>query len=403
MSAEALRAQKEEEEGTAQKLGSVFRGGEVSIRGNVAALDEANVKLIKTFGASSISELVKVPDFYTFKNELIVSHRDFDKYYSRLLSGEKSAIVSGLNPSATIHIGHIPVFDTNLFFQQKHGVEVFIPFSDDESYVSLKIKTQEEGLRYALQLTRSMLAYGFDVKKTHVIIDQIYTDIYNLAIKLSRSITMSEVKSVYSYTNDQNTGLHFYPAIQSAHVVLPNQFGMSNVLVPIGPDEDAHLRICRDIANRFKYDKPAVLHSRFLPGVDGEKMSKSRGNAVFFLDPAKEVKRKIMSAFSGGRETVEEHRRLGGNPDVDVAYMYLKSYFLTSEDAKQLNADYRKGKILSGEMKKMLLDKVQERIDDFQHKYEKVTEGDIEKVIMRNEDVDLKSLIEKSGAFSTRK
>ncbi|MCL5239520.1 MAG: tryptophan--tRNA ligase [Candidatus Marsarchaeota archaeon] len=384
-------------------LKELSRGREVSIRGNAVALDEANAKLINTFGAASVKDLKEVPDFYTFSNELIVSHRDFDRYYTRLLSGERSAIVSGLNPSATIHIGHIPVFDTNLYFQQKHGVEVFIPFSDDESYVSLKIKTQEEGLKYALQLTRSMLAYGFDTRRTHVIIDQIYTNIYNLAIKLSRSITMSEVKSVYSYTNDQNTGLHFYPAIQSAHVLLPNQFGMSNVLVPIGPDEDAHLRICRDIADRFKYEKPAVLHSKFLPGVDGEKMSKSRGNAVFFLDPAKEVKRKIMSAFSGGRGTVEEHRRLGGNPDVDVAYMYLKSYFLKAEEAKQLYADYKQGKLLSGEMKKMLLEHVQARIDDFQHKYEKVTESDIEKVVMRNEDVDLKSLIDRSGAFSTKK
>jgi tryptophanyl-tRNA synthetase len=362
-------------------------------------IGEDNRKLLEKFGASSVDSLKEVPDFYTFNNKLMVSHRDFGTYYERLKKGEKSAIVSGANPSSTLHIGHIPVFDTNLFFQQKYGVEVFIPLSDDESYVALKIRTQEEALKYAFQLTRSMLAYGFDTKRTHVIIDQIYTNVYNLAIKLSRGITMSEIKSIYSYTNDQNTGLHFYPAIQSAHIILPNNFGMRNVLVPIGPDEDAHLRTCRDVAGKFGYEKPAVLHSRFLPGLDGSKMSKSKGNGIFLLDSEREVKRKVMSAFSGGKSSVEEHRRLGGNPDVDVAYMYLKSYFLKRDEAEELYKEYKKGAILSGEMKNMFLEKIQARIDEFQKRYEKITEKDVEKVMMKNDDADVASLIEKSHAF----
>jgi tryptophanyl-tRNA synthetase len=244
-----------------------------------------------------------------------------------------------------------------------------------------------------------MIAYGFDLKRTHIIIDQIYTNIYNLAIKLSRGITMSEIKSIYSYTNDQNTGLHFYPAIQSAHIILPNLFGMKNVLVPIGPDEDAHLRTCRDIASRFGYDKPAVLHSMFLPGLDGNKMSKSKGNGIFLLDNEKDVKKKVMSAFSGGKASVEEHRRLGGDPEVDVSYMYLRSYFLKHDEAKKVYDSYKKGTMLSGEMKNLFLEKISEKIQAFQSKYEKVTEKDVEKVIMRNEDMDIASMIEKSHAF----
>jgi tryptophanyl-tRNA synthetase len=365
----------------------------------VGDIGEDNKKLIERFGATGIDSLKEVPDFYTFNNRLMVSHRDFGTYYERIKKGEKSAIVSGLNPSSTLHIGHIPVFDTNLFFQQKYGAEVFIPLSDDESYVSLKIKTQEEALKYAFQLTRSMIAYGFDLKRTHIIIDQIYTNIYNLAIKLSRGITMSEIKSIYSYTNDQNTGLHFYPAIQSAHIILPNLFGMKNVLVPIGPDEDAHLRTCRDIASRFGYDKPAVLHSMFLPGLDGNKMSKSKGNGIFLLDNEKDVKKKVMSAFSGGKASVEEHRRLGGDPEVDVSYMYLRSYFLKHDEAKKVYDSYKKGTMLSGEMKNLFLEKISEKIQAFQSKYERVTEKDVEKVIMRNEDMDIASMIEKSHAF----
>lgn len=364
-------------------------------------LAEDNLKLVEKFGAARVSELISTPDFYTFTNGLMHSHRDFHLFYTRLLKGERSAVVSGLNASGTIHFGHIPVLDTNMFFQREHGAEVYIPISDDESYVSLKVKTQEEALGHALRLARSMIAYGFDLKKTHIIIDQLYTNIYNTAIKLSLGVTMSELKSVYSYTNDQNIGLHFYPAIQSAHIVLPHKFGIRNTIVPIGPDEDAHLRVCRDVAGKFGYEKPAVLHAVFLPGLDGQKMSKSKGNAIFLLDSDKEIKRKIMSAFSGGQASVEEHRRLGGNPDVDVSYQYLRSYFLKPQEARQLHDDYRKGRLLSGEIKQMFLEHMMKRTGEFKRRYEKVTPKDIERVLLKNEEVDALALIERLGVFDS--
>ena len=359
-----------------------------------------NLKLIESFGAKPISSLNEVPDFYTFKNGLMYSHRDFELFYKKAKNGTKSAIVSGFNASATMHIGHAAVFDTNLFFQKEFGANVFIPISEDESYVSLKIKTQEDGLRNSFVLARMMAAYGFNPSHTKIIIDQIYTNIYNIAIKLSRGVTLSEIRSVYGYTPDQNIGLHFYPSIQAAHVVLPQTFGFPNVLVPIGPDEDAHLRVCRDVAEKFGYVKPSVLHSVFLPGLDGNKMSKSKNNAIFFLDEQKEIKRKVMTAFSGGRTTVEEHRRLGGNPDVDVAYMYLKSYFLADKESIHIYDEYKRGKLLSGDLKKMLLEHIEARIDKFIAKYNKVTLEDLEKIILRDEHIDLKALIEKAGTFN---
>jgi tryptophanyl-tRNA synthetase len=232
-------------------------------------IPQENADLVKVFGAEPVSKLKDKPDVYTFKSDLIYSHRDFDKFFAALKKGEKCAIVSGLNASGTIHMGHKAVFDTNLFFQKKYGIPIFIPISDDESYVAKKVKTQEEALENSLKLAKELLAYGFDPKKTYIIIDQIFTNIYNLAIKLSTHATMSEIKATYGYTMEDNPGLFFYPTIQAAHILYPQEkFGIKNVLVPIGPDEDAHLRICRDIASRIGYNKPAVLHIRFLPGLD---------------------------------------------------------------------------------------------------------------------------------------
>jgi tryptophanyl-tRNA synthetase len=362
-------------------------------------LVEDNINLVKNFGASPVSKLNEIPDFYTFTNGLIYSHRDFDILYEKIKNGERAAIVSGLNASGSIHLGHIAVFDTNLFFQQKYGMHVFIPISDDESYVSLKVRTQEEGLKNSLMLARSLIAYGFDLSKTKLVIDQLYTDVYNTAIKLSRGINISNIKATYGYTADQNIGLHFYPAIQTAHIVLPQLHGIPNVLVPIAPDEDTHLRICRDVVDKFGYSKPAVLHSVYLPGLDGSKMSKSKGNAVFLLDKNEAIKKNIMSAFSGGQTSIEEHRKLGGNPDVDISYIYLKSYFLKPSESEALYNDYRKGRLLSGELKAMLLEHVMKRVVEFKERYEKVTEKDLERTILRNDGIDLKSIIDRTGVL----
>ena len=352
-----------------------------------------NEKLVKNFGASRISKLKDMPDFYTFRKGLIYSHRDFEKFFNALKKGEKCAIVSGLNASGSLHIGHKVVFDTNLYFQREFGIPVFIPISDDESYVTGKVKSQEEALEYSRELAKELLAYGFDPHKTFFVIDQIYTNIYNLAIKLSKKINLSEIKATYGYSPDNNIGLHFYPAVQSAHILFPEEkFGIKNVLVPIGPDEDAHIRICRDIASRAGYKKPSILHLSFMPGVDGTKMSKSKNNAIFLKEESKSITKKINKAFSGGQKTIEEHKKLGGNPDVDIACQYLSKFFLDEKESKKLFDDYRKGKILSGEMKKILIEKLTKMVNEFQENLKKLRDNTLKKTILTNE-TDLSKII----------
>lgn len=348
-------------------------------------ISQENIKLVQEFGAKKISDLKNIPNFYTFNNKLVYSHRDFEQFYEKLKKGEPSAIVSGFNASGTIHIGHKPVFDTNLYFQQTYGCKVFIPISDDESYVSGKIKDQETGLQYAINLAKQLLAYGFNPKKTYIIIDQIFTNIYNLAIKLSTKVTLSEIKATYGYTTDQNPGLFFYPAIQSAHILFPQELeNIKNVLVPIGPDEDNHLRICRDIAHKLKYQKPAVLHLNFLPGTDGQKMSKSKNNAIFLNDDEKTITKKINKALSGGQPTIEEHRKLGGDIEKDMSIQYLTNLFYDKEKSQQIIQEYQQGKILSGEIKKLLITELIKFTQDFQQKTTKITNSDLEQTILTN-------------------
>ncbi len=165
--------------------------------------------------------------------------------------------------------------------------------------------------------------------------------------------------------------------MQSAHIYLP-QFlnGSHRTLVPIGIDQDPYLRILRDVADKFNFIKPSALHSKFLPSLSGNvKMSSSdSGNEVIYLsDTPEEVKRKINKyAFSGGRDTLEEHRKLGGNPDIDISFLYLK-YLFESDDKKlaKIESDYKSGKLLSGELKAILIEKINIFLKEHQKNREK--------------------------------
>lgn len=209
------------------------------------------------------------------------------------------------------------------------------------------------------------------------------------------------MRAIYDYKDSDNVGLTFYPSVQSAHVIFPQTLGIKNVLVPIGLDEDTHLRASRDVAEKFGYEKASVLHGRFLPGMDGRKMSKSKGNAVYLLrDTQSEVKKKVSQAFSGGRTTVDEHRKLGGVPEVDIAYLYLKYVFKSVKESQQLYDDYKRGRILSGEMKKMLQNEIIEKVAPMKERLEHITAKEMANSIMKNDSVDLESMIEKSGVMS---
>lgn len=128
--------------------------------------------------------------------------------------------------------------------------------------------------------------------------------------------------------------------------------------------------LTRDSADRLGYKKPALLHAKFLPALQGAgtKMSASKENtAIFMTDDAKKIAKKIKShAFSGGGATKEDHEKYGGNPDVDIAYQYLS--FFEEDDAKmeKLATEYRKGTLSTREMKEACIEKLQEVVAEFQ-------------------------------------
>ena len=159
------------------------------------------------------------------------------------------------------------------------------------------------------------------------------------------------------------------------HPMLPEFEGPIPVVVPVGTDQDPHLRLARDIAGRTKaytFSTLASTYHVFVPGLGGGKMSSSDQNSFIALtDDAKTVKSKVNKyAFSGGKETVEEHRRHGGDPDVDVAYQYLTFFEEDDKKLKQIHDDYKSGKLLSGELKAILIEKLNSFLAEHQKRRE---------------------------------
>ena len=102
-------------------------------------------------------------------------------------------------------------------------------------------------------------------------------------------------------------------------------------------------------------------------------MSSSGTATIFTTDSQKEVKDKINKyAFSGGQDTLEEHRKKGGNPDIDISFQYLRMLFETDDKKlEQLEKDYRIGKLTSGELKKYTIEKINTFLANHQKEREK--------------------------------
>jgi tryptophanyl-tRNA synthetase len=102
-------------------------------------------------------------------------------------------------------------------------------------------------------------------------------------------------------------------------------------------------------------------------------MSTSTGGVtIFTTDDEKAVKKKINKyAFSGGKDTVEEHRKLGGNPDIDVSYQWLTFFEEDDKKLKKIYDDYKSGNLLSGEIKSILIEKLNGFLKEHQKKREK--------------------------------
>jgi tryptophanyl-tRNA synthetase len=189
--------------------------------------------------------------------------------------------------------------------------------------------------------------------------------LYPIAVEAAKRITFSTTQAVFGFTNSNNIGEIFYTSIQAAPAFLPSVESAEPVpvLIPCGIDQDPHFRIARDVAPRLGYPKPALIHNKLLPALTGPagKMSASiPESSIFTSDSIGEAKKKVQNAFTGGRATVEEQRRLGANPDVCSVFAFYN--FVFEPDDEHLGVverTCRSGERLCGDCKLELWGKIE--------------------------------------------
>jgi len=342
-------------------------------------------KLIKEFGTKKIDDALRQrlerlagESHVMLRRGFIFSHRDLDLVLDDYEKGEGFFLYTGRGPSGPMHIGHLLPLIFTKWLQDRFGVNLYIEITDDEKFLFKRELSWEDVSRYSVENALDIAAVGFDPNRTFIFRDSEYVGhCYPLLMKIAKKVTFSTAKAVFGFTNEANIGQIFYPAYQ----VVPTFFEKKRCLIPNAIDQDPYWRIQRDIAEGLGFKKTAAIHSKFIPplqGTEGKMSSSIADTAIWLSDDEKTVSKKIMKyAFSGGQPTVEEHRRKGGNPDIDVPFQWLKLLFEPDDSKlKSIEDDYRSGRLLTGELKQLLIEKLNRFLTEHRERKEKV---DIEK------------------------
>ena len=258
------------------------------------------------------------------RREIFFAHRDLEKVLDAYEKGEKFFLYTGAGPSGPIHLGHWSIWNFVKWLQDKYNVELWFQFTDDEKFL-YKDMTYEEIQKWTKENMLDVIAMGFNPKKTHFLIDTKHAGImYPEAIKVAKKITFSTIKSAFGFTDSNNIGSIFYTAMQTVPCFLPNVLNNEDgyCLIPMGVDQDPHFRVSRDVVEKLGHKKPSIIHAKFmspLTGTMGKSSSSTSDKTILMTDDAKTVQNKINKyAFSGGKDTVEEHRKKGGDVEIDV-------------------------------------------------------------------------------------
>ncbi len=353
-------------------------------------------KLTKNFGVHHLDDKILRDTekrtgglHYFLKRKIFFAHMYFNEILEEAKNGNKFYLYTGRAPSGPVHLGHLVPWIFTKWLQDKFGAPLLFQIPDEEKFLFKENMTLTDTNMWARENILDIIAIGFDRKKTRVFLDTEYAGhMYKTACAVAKKTTISTLKSLFGFNDSNNVGEYFYTCMQSVPAFMPTTLEgtTTRCLIPCAIDQDVHFRLTRDVANSIGYPKPATILSRFLPGLaEGGKMSSSVANtAIFTTDNEKTVRNKILKyAFSGGRESAEEHRKKGGIPEIDVSYQYLMYFMEDSKRLKDIYEDYKSGKMLTGELKEITIDTVNKFLTEHQKKREKAKDV-LENFILRD-------------------
>lgn len=332
-------------------------------------------KAIKDFGLEIFSPQIFPEPNRLMRRMAVFAARDQEIIARCIREKKRYYALTGIMPSAEkVHFGTKMVVENMRYFQD-HGADTFILVADLESAATRGI-TLEEAQHRALDFhIPAYIALGLDPKKTTFYLQSENKAVMNLAYEFAKKITLNEFRAIYG---GADPGRIMAAVTQVADIVYPQLEERMPGIIPVGIDQDPHIRLTRDVVARtktkYKFFSPSAIYHKFTPSLDGKmKMSKSKPESCISLpeDP-KIVAKKLRGALSGGRITLEEHRRLGGEPEKDMVFEMLKLHLLDDDrELQRIYDEYRSGRMHSGEMKDIGCDLMTKFLKDFEVRLEK--------------------------------
>jgi tryptophanyl-tRNA synthetase len=282
-------------------------------------------------------------------------------------------VLSGIQPSGTLHIAnYFAMMKRMIEFQRDHDLFCFIV-----NYHALTTVFDPESLKQGtMNAVLDFLALGLDPEKSTFYVQGDLPEVCELTWILNNHTPVGLLERAHSYKDkiakgfSPHNGLFSYPVLMASDILLYQADA-----VPVGKDQKQHLEITRDIAIKFNnaYGETFVVpepwideHTAVIPGVDGQKMSKSYGNTIEIFAPEKATKKKIMSIVTDSTP-VEDPK----DPDKCNVFALI-SLFMDDGERKDLADRYRAGGLGYGEVKKDLFARMWDYFRPYRDKREQL-------------------------------
>lgn len=290
-----------------------------------------------------------------------------------LFMSDKKRLLTGLQSSGDLHIGNY-FGALKPFVDMYENYESFLMIADYHALTSLR--DPEAMHRNTINVVKDYLAAGVDPEKAVIFRQSDNQDHVELGWVLNCMVTVPFLQQAHAYKDkvakglEPNAGLFTYPMLQAADITL-----YDIDVVPVGEDQRQHLEYTREAVGKFnrafgetlKEPKEMIYESvGVVPGTDGEKMSKSKGNIVPLFGTPEETEKAIMSIVTDSE---------GDNPEnVYAIHRLIKT-------AEELLPVYEEHKGRYGDLKKILVNDLEEIIAPMREKREQISEDDVKNIL----------------------
>ncbi len=396
-------------------------------------------RLFENFGIEPIDPLLdllpEVPGF--MRRGIIVGHRDYRPIALAIRDHRPFHVLTGFMPSGHPHLGHLLVM-REVVWHVSQGGRGMITIADREAH-AVRGLSWEDCDRFGREYLTVLFALGY---RGEAYFQSKNNALKDLAFEAATRVNFSELQAIYGFESETTLAHAMSVITQVADILYPQVAGgPAPTIVPVGIDQDPHIRLTRDVANGLRYflveDRgdhisvraknapeggiravtqalpgsqayeghvdvrgmtygavseivreverdlggfgfftPSATYHTFMPGLIGGKMSSSIPDSSFgFSEPVASVRKKVMRAVTGGRTTLEEQQRLGGDPDRCTVYELNRFHMCDSDSGlAEIRQKCLAGEITCGACKKETAERVlaflaefKERMDEVEH------------------------------------